>query len=332
MTAYFTEGFSVREPMWHGLGAVLADYPDWEQAPILAGHDFTVVEQPVFTKLDRTFGDEALVTTTYPELKGYKAVSNSKTGTVFAVHNETYELIQNPVGWEIAELLVGKVDNVKVETAGVLKDGRVCWILLRVDEPYSINGDDSETYPFVTVNWAHDGSAAMRAFPTDVRVVCWNTLSVADQQADRDGRAFTFRHTKNVAARIEDAKAIMSGVRASSAQYRELADELAVIPVTDEQREQFIKMFIPAPIGDVISDRVVSNITDARESVRALFTGPTIPEAHRNTAYGLVQAGVEYANHLRRANNAGTQFGRSLLRPDPMQAKVVATVKELVSV
>jgi hypothetical protein len=38
MPAYFDTGFSVRQPMWHGLGTVLDDYPtDWPDARRIAG-------------------------------------------------------------------------------------------------------------------------------------------------------------------------------------------------------------------------------------------------------------------------------------------------------
>lgn len=332
MSHEFTSGFSVREPMWHGLGAVLADFPGWDEAYTLAGHDFTVDEQPVYIRQETPVIADGVLTSkvAFPELPEFKAVTHSKTKAVFAIHNSTYEVIQNPVGWDLAKAIVG-TGNVKIETAGVLKDGAICWALLRVDEPYRIDGDDSDIYPFVTVSWAHDGSAALRCFPTDVRVVCWNTHSFAAEKAERDLRAFTFRHTKNVAARIEDAKQVMAGVRASSAQFREMANELAKVPVTDEQREQFVKLFIPEPdVAQVFSDRVMDNITIARGKVRSIFDSKTIPEAHRNTAYGLVEAGVEYLDHLRKANNDGTKFGRSLLRPEPLKARLVPMVRELV--
>jgi phage/plasmid-like protein (TIGR03299 family) len=327
MPAEFTAGFSVREPMWHGLGTILEDFPGWDEAYVLAGHDFEVIENDVYLQAIGVDGDD--IAEDFTLLDGYKAVTNDKTGTVFAVHNATYEVIQNPVGWDLAKLIVDQ-GSVKIETAGVLKDGAVCWALLRLDEPYRIKGDDSDIYPYVTVSWAHDGTAALRCYPTDVRVVCWNTHTAALEAAQRDDRAFTFRHTKNVAAKIEDAKAVMAGVRDNSAQFRELADELATIKVTNKVKEQFLGLFIPEPEGDVVSDRVRNNIDEARDSWRALFDGDTIPDAHRNTAYGLVEASVEYLDYLRAANSNATRFGRSLMRPSRLKARIVPMVRELV--
>ena len=99
--------------------------------------------------------------------------------------------------------------------------------------------------------------------------------------------------------------------------------------MTDEQRERFVTTFIPKPEAEVISDQVLDNILRERSKVRAVFDGPTIPEAHRNTAYGLVQAGIEYLDHLRSYRNSDTYLGRTLLRDEPLKRKLVPMVREL---
>jgi phage/plasmid-like protein (TIGR03299 family) len=318
--------------MWHGLGIVLPDYPTREAAIIAAGHDFTVVEHELYLKRESTPETQfERATFTFPKVPGFKAVANSKTGTIFAVHQDSYQVIDNTVGWDLSDLMAGS-ENVKYETAGVLKDGAICWVLLKVDEPYQVVGDDSPIYPFITVNWTHDGSGALRCAATDVRIVCFNTYSMAMGKAEREGREFTFRHTKNVAARIDEAKAAIAGARKASAEFRELSNELATVPVTDEQRELFVKAMFPSPTSDVlISDRVLDNIEEARGQLRSIFSSPTIPDAHRNTAYGLVQAGIEYLDHYRAARSAETKFSRTLLRQEPLKAKLVPMVRELVS-
>jgi hypothetical protein len=131
--------------------------------------------------------------------------------------------------------------------------------------------------------------------------------------------------------RIAEAKAVISGARENTAAYLELMNELTGIEVTDRQRELFVQTFIPAPVGQVVSDTVLRNIEDARDLVRGVFSSPTTPEVHRNTAYGLVQAGIEYLDHLRGFRNADTYLGRTLLRNEPMKAKLVPMVRELVS-
>jgi len=333
--------FSVREAPWHeGTGtnvSVLADYPGRDEAMTAAGLNWAVEEQDVYRRrvqrvLDPSDdGNGTRETFTFPKLPGWKMLLRSDNGELLHVAKDSYGVVQNSVGFDIIELLLDADEAIRFETGGSVKSGAACYITARVDEPTVIDGDDSPTFPYVVVTWAHDGSAAVQARATNIRVVCWNTLSASEAQAERTGRRFTFRHTKNVMTRIEDAKAALSGVRAEHATFVELANELANTPVTDVQREQFVTTFVPRPEADIISDTVLDNIMRARRQVRELFDGPTIPEAHRNTAYGLVLAGGEYLDHIRASRSSGTYVGRTILRDEPMKAKLIPMVRKLVN-
>lgn len=53
MPAYFESGFSVRQPMWHGKGIVLGEYPeDWSDAREKAGLTWEPVEHPAWVMRD----------------------------------------------------------------------------------------------------------------------------------------------------------------------------------------------------------------------------------------------------------------------------------------
>src|SRR5439155_9378758 len=162
------------------------------------------------------------------------------------------------------------------------------------------------------------------------RVVCGNTISASEAESRRTGRHFTFRHTKNVMERIDDAKKTLSGVREETKAFQILADELAQVGITEEQREEFVRTFIPEPSSTyAVSDRVLDNISRDRSKVRGLFECETIPEAHKLSAYGLVLAGSEYLDHLRTYRNADTYLGRTLLRDEPLKKKLVPMGREL---
>ena len=52
MPAYFETGFSVRQPMWHGQGTVLDDYPtDWADARAKAGLLWEPTEAPSWVRV-----------------------------------------------------------------------------------------------------------------------------------------------------------------------------------------------------------------------------------------------------------------------------------------
>lgn len=354
---YFEEGFCVREPSWHRKETlvmrdlVLPD--DREEAVQLAGHDFTVVGVPngnvlepipspleVETDQDvvRVGGQWYLfdhreekkglyIDQPRGEINGVKFYGPVH-GKHLEVVNDSLTTIQNSVGWDLLEAIVGQ--GAKLDTGLTLKGGAVCVVTAYLDEPVTLPGDDSVTLPFLVVRWAHDGSGALATRSTSVRVVCANTDEAAAFESAKYGTDFTFRHTRNVMQQIEDAKLAIRGLRESFEEYTELARELAGITVTAEQKELFVTTMLPMPPEALISDRVVKNVETAREAVRTIMASRTIPEAHKDTALGLRYAGVEYLDHLRGFRNRDTYVGRQLLRTEPAKVKLAALIQEVV--
>jgi phage/plasmid-like protein (TIGR03299 family) len=203
------------------------------------------------------------------------------------------------------------------------------WALARLDEPWSAPGDPSLTYPYVAFLNRHDGRASAKSVNTTYRVVCANTFGAADAEGKETGREYNFRHTKNVMDRIEEAKQALRGLRDDTLAWRELATHLALMPVTAGQRELFVTEFIPMPPEGLISDRVVANVEEARDQIRAILGGKTC-EGISYTAYGLVQAAGEYLDHIRRYRNRDTHITRTLLKPEPLKAKAVQLAREVI--
>jgi phage/plasmid-like protein (TIGR03299 family) len=337
--------FSVREIPWvqgvrtiDGLGtvkvSVLDEYPGREVAERESGLAWKVEESEVFRRIERqdVYGSGTGSQVSFPKLPGWKLLQRSDNGELLHVARDSYGVVQNAVGFDILELLLDADSNVRYETGGSLKGGAQCYITARVDEPFQIDGDDSVTFPYVVVTWAHDGSGAVQARYTNVRVVCANTLGASDLESKRSGRNFTFRHTSNVNARIEDAKKALAGVREETNVFIEAANELAAIVISSEQRHEFVERFLPIPTESLATERVIANARAEQEKVLGLLVNsPTIPDAHRYTAYGLVLAGSEYADHLRRFRNQDTYLSRTLMRENPLKAKLTDLVKEVVA-
>ena len=321
MPALFNEGFFVREPAWHGLGIVLQDYPGREEAMRLAGHDFTVVERPV-----EVVGNQSNL-----KIDGWKALLKSQSTHVLNVVRSTYEVIQNSAAYDIAELLFD--EGFQYETGVTLADGAICALTLKLDEPVTIPGDDSITLPFGCLSWTHDGSGALRVRTGAIRQVCANTVSASEAEGKRLGTDFTFRHTKNVKDRIEDAKAAVRGARAAMTVYQELAEELGSLDVTPMQRDLFVSTIIGERQNEknAVSQRVKNNLHDERTKILSLFNGPTIPDAHKLTGYGLFLAGGEYFDHLRNYRSQDSYVKRTLLTDNPAKVSLAKTIRDLVA-
>lgn len=322
MAHNFESGFVVREPAWHGLATVLDDYPDnWDDARRLAGLDWDPIVEPMFVRNERG---------NFVKVDDHNAIMRDDTRAVLATASKSYSLFDNESLGPLVESLLDVDDDVQYETAGVLKGGRKVWVSLRLREPFEVPGDPrGATLPRLVVQNSHDGSTALRAQRLQTRIVCDNTSHAADREAQAHGYEFTFRHTSNIVDRVDDAKRAIAGLKSDRAAYLEWANDLLGIDVTEAQRELFVNEFVPSPPTDaVVSNRVLGNINEARAQVRAILSSPTtVDTAH--TAYGLVQAGVEYLDHVRSYRDAETHFSRTYLRREPMKRKVEALAREV---
>lgn len=344
MPAYFDTGFSVRQPMWHGEGFVLDDYPtDWNDARVKAGLMWEPIVRPAFVRqpinADLVTADdividprdfERTVIDVMRPLPDHKLIVRDDTEAVLGVVGQGYELVGHDEMGDIIEAILGaNGQHVKFETAGSCKGGAQVWALAYLDEPYVVAGDDTETYPFLALLNSHDGSGACKLVRTQVRVVCWNTYNAASMEGERTGREFVFRHTATVHDRLEEAKQALAGLRDEAKEWDALAAELFGMKVDAAKLNHFLAEFIPEPPADVVSPKVRDNIDTARKVFRSIYLDSPTCAAHTGTGLGLIDASVEYLDHVRGYRNRDTYMGRTLLRPEPLKAKATALVREL---
>lgn len=318
--------YSVRIAPWHiGMGTnvlILDTNPETRnERMVAAGHNWLVNESKVYRQLGYRLGKT--------QVEGWNILTRSDTNDVLNITGDSYEVVQNVVCHELFEAFIegAKLDD---GTGGTTRNGKVCYLSARIDEPRQVNGDDSEIYPYIGVLWSHDKSTGIQGFKTTVRMVCYNTIRLAELSSKAAGRNYTFsgKHTGNILDRIEEAKQVISGARDDTLRYIEIANELGLIPITPMQHVDFVNQLIPMPPIKFVTDRVMDNVLDARIKVESLFDGPTIPEAHKDTGYGLLQAGIEYLDHLRGYQSSDTYLGRTLLREEPLKRRLVPIIRQ----
>jgi len=340
MPAYFDTGFSVREPMWHGLGTILDDYPaDWPDARRIAGLQWEPELRPmvearcadcsaVLTAGDLAAGACGACLSTAPPtvalVEGEARVIRNDTGLHLGSVTDSYTPIGHDLMGEVMEALAESSDGtLRFETAGSVREGRNVWALAYLDEPIEVAGDDTATLPFLALLNAHDGGGALKVIPTSVRVVCWNTYRAAELQGERTGQQYTFRHVGDVRERVEEAKDAIRGVRTAQAEWVKLAEQLAGFRVDQAAVSNFVTSFIPEPVEAIVSDRVRANVQAARGALVTIINDEPTCDGHRGTALGLVDAAVEYLDHVRAFRSRDTLMNRTLLRPEPMKSKLV---------
>lgn len=116
--------------------------------------------------------------------------------------------------------LAGALDDLsktyKVETAGILQDGGLAFLCFR-GEDWAIKGDEMRSY--FAANFSCTPGVGHKVFHSPVRVVCWNTNTMADEQATIN---LSIPHSADALQRIQLASKLVS-------QFHEMKDKSKAI-------------------------------------------------------------------------------------------------------
>ena len=169
MSHCFETGFFVQEPAWHGLGRLLESPPATGAAARReAGQEWNVERQLVFC-----------VGKSEP-LEGYRAFIRSTDSRLLAIHSDCYQAEAPADFLSLTDELVNEGALIH-ESGGVLNNGKQYWSLLKVaDSCYYLDGARRDAAnPYLLLSGGYTGAETRRVCTTQIRVVCWNTLSLA---------------------------------------------------------------------------------------------------------------------------------------------------------
>lgn len=325
MAHNFDSGFFVRQPAWHGLGTVLEEAPaSWDDARKASGLDWDPIQQPVYAKRLQMNADTNEPEEIYVPADGWNEIVRSDTYDRLAISMDSLALITNTDMGHIADAILAE-DKYTINTMGSLAGGQRVWALFELGDPIEINGDPSATRRYMALMNSHDGHGSCRAIATNVRIVCQNTWHAAEVHAEADEAVYTFRHTKNWKSRVDqiaaEARQAIAGAQRQIELYRETAEHMILAKVTKAQERKFLTDFIyPSANDHELSKIAATNVRVAREKLTEVYKSVTC-EGIRGTAYGLMQAGGEYADHIRPFRNVDSYAGRSLEKTQELKKR-----------
>ena len=317
MAHHFDTGMFVRKPAWHQLGTVLQDWPGtFQEARRQANLLWDVLQTPVYVASTDVDG-EVEFNPTYEEVPGWQLLRRSDTKAILSMQRDSYAVIGNGEFGNIIDYVMnGSIkgtSNLKFETLISLHGGKQIIATMYLDEPISLPGDPSSTYPYMVFISRHDGQGGLKLGPTAVRVVCANTQAIAEREMDSHGMVFNIRHTHNWATKIEQAKAAIQGSLKSFADWEEDARQLARQGATDNQVEDFLDKWIPYSTDQTELQR--NNATNKRAQFKHIYNGVTC-EGIAGTKWGVLQAAIELCDHYKMSHSLDTRIGRTLTRID----------------
>ena len=313
--------FSVRRPPWHGLGAVLDEPPasidDALEKAGLGWHvrqgDVLVVRRPQWTDDFGQTHDAELAPAKTADGCVYRANIREDTGALLGIVSEDYKVVSNREAFAFLDQLIGS--ELHFETAGSLHGGRRVWVLARLPEWVEIGGDQTATYVYVANS--HDGTLAVTASATSVRIVCANTLGWALQRSEH-GRAaqrtYRFRHAGDLQLRFAEARSVMGMTIDWARRFKELGDQLAREPITPWRFERSVLDHLFA-LDDDMGKRARDNRARAKAAVLDLFrgAGPAGDTAGNSpgTKWAAANAIAEFSDFGRRYTTRTDQVQRS---------------------
>jgi len=151
--------------------------------------------------------------------------------------------------------------------------GRSARLVFGLPEYVELGGDLSAMYIYVANS--HDGSMAVTAAPTPVRIRCANTLGAALRQAEHGvnaQRTFRFRRTGNLQAKFAESRQVLGMTINYEKQLKVLAHRLALEPISGTALEHRVLRHLWV-IDDDTGPRARVNRERAIEHVLAIFRG-----------------------------------------------------------
>ena len=284
---------SLREPAWHGLGTVLdheVTTSEMLEVAHLAGWNVRLEDIDLPGRTHRNY----FATVRTNPFDG--------DADVLGIVGERYQVLQNEELFDFGDAML---DGGRWETAGSIKNGTVVFGSLALDREINVgNGDRVNTY--LLVHTSHDGSLAIQASVTPVRVVCQNTLNMAVGRNGRKAKqSFRIRHTQTVQGKVAAAREALGLATQYLDAFEIEAQALIAQSITDDTFHNIIKAAYPEPEADVKGS--LTKWTNKVDTLFDIWNGPTVAGSGVNrTAWGAYNTLTERLDWFRnpRGGNA----------------------------
>jgi len=233
---------SLREPAWHGLGTVFNEEVSTAKMLELAHLDnwnvrLEDVAIPDGFSSDRSF---SFVTRTNP----FDKTQNDVLGVV----GERYVPLQNEDLFDFGDLMLD--GGGRWETAGSIKGGRQVFGSLALERETILdpNGVSDKVNTYLLINTSHDGSVAIQASITPVRVVCANTLNLALRGKAK--QSFKIRHTATASGKVQQAREALGLANKYMDEFDKMAQEMIAKEITKAKFDEIVTLAYPKPEKD----------------------------------------------------------------------------------
>ena len=261
------------EVPWHGLGKKVLNDLTPEQMMKEAGVDWRVEELESFVEFD----GKKIPT-------GKKALVRETDGRVLTEVGANWHPVQNIEAFQFFSEFVER-GSMEMHTAGSLKDGEIVWVLAKVGEEFTLgNGDTTESY--LLFSNPHQYGKTIQIKFTPIRVVCWNTISLALQP----GSQISLNHRRQFDA--DAVKETLGIAHVKMEKYHEMADYLSKSRYTADTLDEYLTELFGTKTG------TEGDLTRTGETVRELVETSPGFEYSEGSWWNAFNAVTYYTDHL----------------------------------
>lgn len=290
----FAEIAFVGETPWHGLGQALqvgATQEEWRKA---AGFDWEIKKAQAQFQPGNFLAD-------VPRSQVLYRSDNQKP---LSIVSDRYQIVQPEQVLGFFENF-SSVSGFRLHTAGVLNGGRRLWALAETGKLGEVTGND-QVAAYLLLATSCDRGLATTARFTTVRVVCANTLALAES---KDGQIASISHSTKFNA--EHLQSEMGLQLAGFEGFMDNARDLSRKQITEAKFKDFLGSLISKTQD--LGDRPVEE-NRAYRKILQLFSGEGIGSemvGSSGTYWGALNAVTEYVDHRRPARSADSRLNHA---------------------
>ena len=247
---------------------------------------------------------------------------------VLATVGKRYKPVQNEELFAFADAIHDANADCRWESAGSLKKGKV--VFGTVDIPRTMvldpQGANDETKLYLIVWTSHDGSVAVQAAVTPVRVVCQNTLNLAMKNAKQ---SFKIRHTQSVEGRIQVARETLGLALGYFDEFEIEAKALYAQSITDSEFSKLVQSIYPKPEKD--AKGAIKKWENKIVLLDSLYHNSPTNATIKGTKWGAFNALTERLDYYRSGRGNGETLMAGASGFDPVLTAEKNKIKKLVS-
>lgn len=285
------------QPAWHGFGTVVQSAQTSADALRIAGLDWDVR----LTALAADMGEGA-EGGRYRPIGTHRATYRADTGKALGAVGLRYQPLQNREAFAWLDEIVGE-QLAHWHTCGSLREGRQVWMLGKLPGDLEVT-DKDVLNKYVLITNSHDGTGAVRMFPTSVRVVCANTLRLAISEVDSNRSdsglplGLKLFHTAgSLGKRVQKARELLGVIGKSHDEFATVARAMTSKQMTSQNVSDYFGSLVEGR-KDKTRDKVLTSLWDR-------FALPTNEGGHGATVWTAYNAASEYADHELRVTGRG---------------------------